>query len=621
MRIPFESRRPGVLMKRFALLLLTVAVACVVQTPRDSNDDGDNKADAGSADAGVVDAGSDDAGPDAGELDAGEHDAGEQDAGIFDAGPDAGMTAYPRRWGTPQIINELKSSAYEDWPSMSADLLRICFTSERAGGLGGGDIYCAQRASENDPFGAPVNQASMNSTNNDGQPYLWRDELWFGSDRSGTLEIYRATWNSIAGTYGTATKVPELSGMGSDAPSLSEDGLLVFFESRRSSSLGQEDIYVASRSSLSEPFGTPVNVATLNSTSGDWFPTLAPDGTFIMFASWRPSHPANSQMFLAEAGSSGGWQTPAPLDIQLPVGMVLAKARPLSNGWLVASCAVNGAANDLYLVPPRGEDPPPKFQWGTPVPMAELNTSSIEAHPTMSADQLKICFASDRSGGKGGVDIWCATRQSATDPFGAPLNQAALNSSGYEANPALSSDGTELFYQAQDDLYRAVLVPAENAFKYPEAVTVLNSTSTEASPALTSDDLTIVFSSNRSGGAGSYDNYMAVRSSRASPFGVPVRLTDLNSAYSEVEPAVSPDGFTLLFDSSRPILNEQGQQTNRLFGATLAQGGWSTPELVQVDGIPDSRIAGAHLLPDGSLLFHRGTTQEPNGELFIAPPK
>lgn len=52
----------------------------------------------------------------------------------------------------------------------------------------------------------------------------------------------------------------------------------------------------------------------------------------------------------------------------------------------------------------------------------DLNTPSTDGCPIQSPDRLSLYMASNRLGGKGGLDIWVATRASASDPWGAPVN-------------------------------------------------------------------------------------------------------------------------------------------------------------------------------------------------------
>jgi len=46
----------------------------------------------------------------------------------------------------------------------------------------------------------------------------------------------------------------------------------------------------------------------------------------------------------------------------------------------------------------------------TPVNAAALNSPASEQQPSLSGDGRTLVFASSRSGGFGGTDIWMATR-------------------------------------------------------------------------------------------------------------------------------------------------------------------------------------------------------------------
>lgn len=52
----------------------------------------------------------------------------------------------------------------------------------------------------------------------------------------------------------------------------------------------------------------------------------------------------------------------------------------------------------------------------------QLNTAFTDGCPIQSPDGLSLYLASNRSGGKGGLDIWVATRARESDPWGAPVN-------------------------------------------------------------------------------------------------------------------------------------------------------------------------------------------------------
>jgi len=80
---------------------------------------------------------------------------------------------------------------------------------------------------------------------------------------------------------------------------------------------------------------------------------------------------------------------------------------------------------------------------------------------------------------------------------------------------------------------------------------VINSAATEQHPALSPDGLSLVFSSDRPGGAGGFDLWVARRASTTSAWGSPVAITALNSSSSEFAPAFDPTGQWLFFGSER----------------------------------------------------------------------
>jgi hypothetical protein len=164
-------------------------------------------------------------------------------------------------------------------PSVTGNGLTLAFRSDREGGAGD-DLYSATRTNVGANFSAVTLLASLNSSSNDVQPFLIPDgsEIYYASNRTGDYQIYRATGS--AGTYGAPTPVTELnqSGVGDTNPVASADDLNVLFSSTRSGGSGMDDIWMATRPTRALPFGTPVNVAEVNSTGNDDPTWLSIDG-------------------------------------------------------------------------------------------------------------------------------------------------------------------------------------------------------------------------------------------------------------------------------------------------------------------------------------------------------
>jgi len=209
------------------------------------------------------------------------------------------------KFSTPEPIAELNTEAMENSPAISANGLTLYFISMRPGGLGNGDIWYATRPDIHTVFGDAVNLEEINSTENERAPAISNDELtiYFVSDRLGgvgDLDIWLATRTSTASAFGKPQNLSEVNSIGiENGPYISADGLTIYFTSDRPGSVGRWDIWVATRSEISAPFGEPVNVAELNTGNNDYSPKLTEDGLIIYFASNRPGGLGKSDIWYA----------------------------------------------------------------------------------------------------------------------------------------------------------------------------------------------------------------------------------------------------------------------------------------------------------------------------------
>jgi outer membrane protein OmpA-like peptidoglycan-associated protein len=100
-------------------------------------------------------------------------------------------------YSSPINIGEDINTEYrESTPMLSHDSKRLFFTSDRPGGLGGKDIYFADRMDNTFySWAAPVRlQPPVNSVNDDSHPHLMKDNniLYFSSNRDGSSDIFQA---------------------------------------------------------------------------------------------------------------------------------------------------------------------------------------------------------------------------------------------------------------------------------------------------------------------------------------------------------------------------------------------------------------------------------------------
>jgi Tol biopolymer transport system component len=223
------------------------------------------------------------------------------------------------------------------------------------------------------------------------------------------------------------------------------------------------------------------------------------------------------------------------------------------NQWLAAFLAALILASGSHI-PAFAEVPVGMFK-----PAIRTTIQSFRnADPSVTADDSSMFFESDRPNGQGGFDIWVSRRVSLEDPFQAPINASELNSSSNDGGPDISSDGTSVVFasdrpggEGNFDIWSASRTAAANTFGQPTLVAELNTRYIENDPSITDDGLLIFWESDRLGGQGDVDIWMASRSDLSQPFTVVRNLEELNSPFEDDDPEISSDGLTLFFSTTR----------------------------------------------------------------------
>ena len=198
----------------------------------------------------------------------------------------------------------------------------------------------------------------------------------------------------------------------------------------------------------------------------------------------------------------------------------------------------------------------------------ELNTPSQDGCPILSRDGEQLYLASNRPGGRGGLDIWVAERTSPDGPFGDPINLGArINSPYNDFCPSPLRDGHGFMFVSDRpggcggaDIYLTRRHPVDGweepvnlgceANNSPDEAEP-NSTAEEAGPVLSFAEPgapTLYFSSTRSGNS---DLYVSHKTGSWS-FGPAEPVLQVNSAANEMQPSVRHDGRELVFASNRP---------------------------------------------------------------------
>lgn len=186
-----------------------------------------------------------------------------------------------------------------------------------------------------------------------------------------------------AGPFGSPRPVTEVNSSDTDWGAYMTDGGELYFSSDRPGGPGSLDLYVARRPSPSEPFGPPVMIAELSTASFEDNPWLEPDGLRMWFDRGSDVHTATRAT--------------------------------MSSPWVDQG------------------------------PVAAFSGPDFEDALELSPDLLTAYFGSDRPGGAGDVDLWYATRASASVPFGT-ASPLSINTAAYDCCPHVLPGGREVLF-------------------------------------------------------------------------------------------------------------------------------------------------------------------------------
>jgi Tol biopolymer transport system component len=236
---------------------------------------------------------------------------------------------------------------------------------------------------------------------------------------------------------------------------LSPDELSLYFVSTRTGGFGNADIWVSRRASLDSPWETPVNLGpSLNGPGIEASPTLSIDGHILFFSSDRPGGQGSNDIYVAhrvDKSDDLGWEPPINLgaDVNTPAfeagGAYLQSAEEgRANFYFVRG--PNTVALDIYVTSINRDGEP----GGPAVIVAELNDVNpavTDAHPSVRVDGRELFFYSNRAGSLGASDLWRSTRRDVHESWSTPENVGApLSNVANDIQPTLSFDGRTLIF-------------------------------------------------------------------------------------------------------------------------------------------------------------------------------
>jgi hypothetical protein len=194
----------------------------------------------------------------------------------------------------------------------------------------------------------------------------------------------------------------------------------------------------------------PISVGdSVNTPDDEYWPSLTADGQTLMFTRQGVNHANSSKgqedlyiSHLINNAWSKAQNAGAPLNTNQNEG-----AQTISSDgtymYFTACERPDGLGRcDIYYSHFDGKSWSAGVNIGPPI-----NTSYWEAEPSISANGRMLFFASNRPGGKGGMDIWYSVKGS-NGAWGKPVDPDVINTSGDEMSPFIHFDGRTLYFSS-----------------------------------------------------------------------------------------------------------------------------------------------------------------------------
>ena len=204
------------------------------------------------------------------------------------------------------------------------------------------------------------------------------------------------------------------------------------------------------------PFKSVNLGSNINSADDEYWPSITVDGKTIIYTRLVGSgnkktdhYQPPQEDFYTSTFENGIWQPGKPLS-SINSAYNEGAQTISTDGKLLffTACTRNDGRGscDIYFSRNKGG------VWSDPQNVGEpVNSPAWESQPSISANGEILYFASNRKGGKGGMDIWkCNLKgfsEMGTPNWGTPVNLGdSVNTPGNEMSPFIHSDGKTLYF-------------------------------------------------------------------------------------------------------------------------------------------------------------------------------
>ena len=223
-----------------------------------------------------------------------------------------------------------------------------------------------------------------------------------------------------------------------DTPFISADGKSLYFSRADGpTSYNQQSIYVATRQGTSGPFTSITRI--LSDSYHARSPWVSADGLRMYYHNESSSWTIKVS---TRTSTTAPWYVGSPINAVNQIGAVLHPSLTADEKTIFFDAIVGGNWDVWTASRPDMYSPFAGFR-----PLAEIMSSAVEGCSSVSPDGLAIYFVSDRNAHNGDSQIFKATRNSISDPFGnlerlSTFDQPIGSLAGF---PNISADGKTLY--------------------------------------------------------------------------------------------------------------------------------------------------------------------------------
>jgi hypothetical protein len=218
-----------------------------------------------------------------------------------------------------------------------------------------------------------------------------------------------------------------------ESPSLSRNGLALYFSSNRDGGVGGTDLYVATRADRASSFGEALNLTALNTAESESSPSISANGLRLYYVA-RPAAGGPNVLQVAERA-----RVDDPFEPATPIQIAQSNPAGPDISFDELSLYFHLADGELWVMTRDAVGEP----WGPATTVDGANTIERDLAPSIDAYGTTIYFHSSLTDAS--TDILAATRQEPGGPFGAATVVPHVSTLGVgEYDPDVSYDDTSL---------------------------------------------------------------------------------------------------------------------------------------------------------------------------------